>query len=348
MMNLSPVWHKMLSLRGAMDFREAAIRQQVLCPAEMADAPPAICLEGDIENVIAFQQDTNREQEMTRLHGGKRLHEATIAYTLADVDFLPSGLYKGRMRYMVRPVRDPIFRLPPRELLQDAALCCTLYGSIYFGHWMTDDLTLQLAAEPFGLPVIAARNSYGHEEGYRELFQLHNHKQITHAHCSRITVFMDRGQNSYKRQRYATLRSRLRKNAATCGNKRVFIRRGGSGEKREILNADALEQYLLSQGFVIVSPEALTPGQIAGFAGGARVVLGVEGSHLIHGIFAMDEGGVLCTLQPPTRFNNVVKDNTDCLGFKYAFMVCEPAEGGFTVNLDHLKDLLERLDVLAG
>src|ERR1700748_2565787 len=118
MIDLTPIRQKLLSkMKHPADFRSVAVSHVVLCPAETVVAPPAIYLEGDLDNVIAVQADTNLQLEMTRLRGGPRNHEATIAYTLHDVEFLPSGLYKGAMRHVVRQTRDPLIGLPAKEIV---------------------------------------------------------------------------------------------------------------------------------------------------------------------------------------------------------------------------------------
>ena len=65
---------------------------------------------------------------------------------------------------------------------------------------------------------------------------------------------------------------------------------------------------------------------------------------MVHSLFTMATDGALCLLQPPYRFNNVLKNYTDCLGMCYGFLTGCAEEGGFSVELDQLKRLLDRLD----
>jgi hypothetical protein len=348
MISLTPLWHKVLRTvtRKSADIRSMANSAQVLCPEESAWAPAAINLEGDTARVTAVQEDTSREFELLRLLGGKRDHAATTAYQIAGVQFLPSGPYKGIWRYPVERRRDPLLNLPAAERLTEATLCATLYGGIYFGHWMTDDLTLQLAAKTVGNPVTTERRPYTHEPGYRELLRLERQRAVTHARVERLTVIEDFGQNSYKRARYRELRGRAQQSVPAGKGAPVFVRRGSSGAVRGIANSEALEALLLSFGFGLVDPEKMTPAQIAERMLGARMVMGMEGSHLMHFLYTMSDDGVLCVLQPPDRFNNVLKDYTDCLGMQYAFLVCDKTETGFSVDLDRLQQLFEKISVL--
>ena len=72
-----------------------------------------------------------------------------------------------------------------------------------------------------------------------------------------------------------------------------------------------------------------------------QVVVGVEGSHLLHGLWTIAERGAMLVLQPPFRFNNVGKNYTDCLGQRYAFVIGHPQEGGFVIQLDEFKTVLD-------
>jgi hypothetical protein len=77
---------------------------------------------------------------------------------------------------------------------------------------------------------------------------------------------------------------------------------------------------------------------------GAEVVIGVEGSQIPHALLSMADDGILCCLQPPTRFNNTIKGYTDCLEMQYAILVGHAAPGGFSIDLNNLKRMLDRID----
>ena len=93
----------------------------------------------------------------------------------------------------------------------------------------------------------------------------------------------------------------------------------------------------------VVDPDTMSAQEIARISNGARLVVGLEGSHLAHSIYPIADAGTLLVLQPPLRFNNVYKDLSDAMGLNYAFLVGEPAAGGFTVDLDRLGRLLDRV-----
>jgi hypothetical protein len=66
------------------------------------------------------------------------------------------------------------------------------------------------------------------------------------------------------------------------------------------------------------------------------VVLGVEGSQLLHGVFGMADGGAIVTLQPPDRFITAIKVYCDALGLRYALVVGEGSPAGFRIDVDRV------------
>ncbi len=336
-MNITPLKRKLLRAMAprALDFRELAARRWELCGAESATAPPALYRPEDLGRVIAVMEDTTLEQERTRIDGGRREHAATVAFELHDAELLDGCLYKGATCHHLLRSRGSLLGRDTTECIEDAALACSLYGNIYFGHWMSDDITLYTAAEAVGSPIVAKRKLYGHEPGYCDLFGMRN-REVERVRCAKITLIDDFGQNSYKRARYEQLRRHLAATQTSAKNERVVIGRGTQGSPRPLINTDEVHAYLASQGFVVIHPERMTPAEIVEQTLGARVVIGVEGSHMSHGLYTMAADGVFCFLQPPERFNNIFKDYTDCLGMKYAYAVGKPAERGFAFPLEDL------------
>jgi capsular polysaccharide biosynthesis protein len=123
-----------------------------------------------------------------------------------------------------------------------------------------------------------------------------------------------------------------------------LIRRGQQGAARVLTNAAEIEQILVAQGFHIVDPEQSTVQEIVAATQGARLVVGLEGSHLLHCIYTMAQNGGLCVLQPPFRFNNVLKNYADCVGISYGFVIGEANEHGFAINPDELLHILAAID----
>ena len=331
----------MATLTGASSLQQVSDSSRELCPAERQFARPAIYLPRDLDRITGVMEDTSLDQEMRRIQGGERLHGATIAHELSDVELSEGFLFKAGWK-------ERLLATPPKakghkESIARCTLSGSFYGSLYFGHWMTDDLTLYAAAETIGEPVIPERKAFHHEDGYKRLFNLEPRK-VSHAHFEKLTILEDIGQNSYKRQRYQQLRSRLLGHFNSPAGRRIMFHRGMSGVSRLLQNEAEIEAFLQQSGFSILDPTKLSSEELASQTVGAEIVIGVEGSQLAHALYSMAENGIMCALQPPYRFNNIFKDQADCLGLQYAVLTGEAVEGGFRIALDEVKELVDRLD----
>jgi capsular polysaccharide biosynthesis protein len=327
-------------------YRDTCEKKWTICPGETQIGPPAVYFEDDLERVQPIDVgDTTYEQEVSRIKGGRVEHAATVAYSLKAVELIDGAIFSGAVQHrLVDRPRHMIGR-DAGESIASAALACTPYGSIYFGHWMSDDLTLHLAAETLGVPVTVERKSYDHEPEYCRLMKIGQNKK-SRLHFDELIIVDDHGQNAYKRQRYQALRSRLRESVPDAGNRYVYIRRGtvGARVERALVNAEEIEGFLESQGFLIVDPDHQSASQIAESIAGARLIVGVEGSHMAHALYSVRDNGAFCILQPPNRFTNVFKDYADCLDLRYGFTTGVEVAGGFVVDIEHLKRIVDRID----
>jgi hypothetical protein len=228
--------------------------------------------------------------------------------------------------------------------MPSAAVSSTFMGSIYFGHWLRDDATLNVAVQSMAPTIHVARKAYSHEVGYRELLSL-SERHVARGRFGDLILLDDWGQNEYKRQRYQELRARVRQQIPTRGHERVYLKRGRtSGQRgRDLLNADAIESTLVQQGFVVADPDKMSAREIATLSMEAKLIVGVEGSHLAHTIYPIAHAGTILVLQPPYRFNNVYKDVADAMGLNYAFVVGDADNVGFTIDPDRVKRTLDLL-----
>ncbi len=344
-MYLQPLKHKVFSLIGLEhhELQDASVRSWVIAPAEQGKAPPAIYDVEDLERVIASPSATTPLLEISRLQAENCQHYSTRAFLLKDVDVVDGYLYGARWKTRVLPAKAPLLQAKPEMRVAQGTMACTWNGNQYFGHWLTDDLSLHLAGESIGSPFILERKPFMHEPGYRHLLGIPA-RAYGRAHFDELTIIEDIGQNNYKRQRYEELRRRIAAGVPATGAKRVFIARGVTGEKRVLVNEPALEAYLEAQGFLVLHPEKLTPAQIVRQTMGAELVIGVEGSHLFHVFLTMAPGAVICCIQPPFRFVTSIRDYASCLDMHYAITVGHMAPGGFSVPIDGLKRLLDKID----
>jgi len=344
-MNITPIKRLVLRAlaRRSKTYLEVSDRHWSLYPSESSVSPKAIYLDGEIQKVTAVGKDTTYEYEMKRVQGGRVEHAATTAYCIRNAEILDGYVYQGAMKYeLLLDQKERLIGPRISEHLSRASLACTVYGNRYFGHWITEDIPLNLAARQLAEPIAVARKLYSHEPGYRHLFGIKT-PTVTRVKCDELIIITDFGQNTFKRQRYEFLRSRLRVLEPLHSNHGIMLRRGKSGVQRSLTNEAEVEKFLEAQGFTIIDPESLSATEIVRQVLGAKIVVGVEGSHLIHSIFSMADNGTLCVLQPPYRFNNVHKDYTDCLDMYYAFVVGKQTPNGFMIELEDLARTLDKI-----
>ena len=208
-MNITPIKQKLLKVvtRSRHTLQDLSSKRWSICPSEQQITAAAIFLEPDLTKITAVMEDTTLEQEMARIRGGQIEHAATVAYQISNCELLNGSLYKGAVRLPLTKQTEKLFSTDDKQLITEAALASTYYGSFYFGHWLTDDLSLYLAAESCGKAVIAQRKQYIHESGYTELTDI-KPESINTAQFQKLIIFDDFGQNRFKRSRYEEIRSR--------------------------------------------------------------------------------------------------------------------------------------------
>ena len=344
MIDLIPLTQQVLRLAtGRKTYQEVCDKQWTLCPGESVVSGPAIYLDEELDKVTAVPPDTTYAYEIGRIHGGQTEHGATTAYQLSNAHLLKGYVYKGSMKHSLVTKKESLFNSSVTEYIPKAALASTFSGIRYFGHWLTDDLTLALAAQQLAKPVAVARELTDHQVEYRDLFDIHT-IPVTKASCGELIIIDDIGQNRFKRERYEYMRSQLKKFGLVQPHQGVMFLRGTSGVQRLLVNEDEVAEFLKNRGFAIINPSRMSASEIVRQTLGAKLIVGVEGSQLTHGLFSMADDGTLLTLQPPYRFNNVYKDYTDCLGMKYAFVVGKEVADGFEINLEDLARTLDKIE----
>ncbi len=341
-----------LAARRHVSMRDLATRSWTLCPAETAATPPAIALPDALDHVTALSPWRNWETERTLIAGGVGEHAASLAYVVRNVDLVHAHLYAGPAKEQpgFGVERWAYGDLPPRERFGQAALVTNGSGSHFFGNRLLDDFPLALLVDPSLPPLAMLTRPYEHEAGYRDLCGLPRETPVRHARIDELVVYVDFAQNSSKAARYRQLRDRVRTALARDADSRgsdgpvgVFIRRGPSGEPRELANSAAVEAVLEQAGFVIVDTTRCDAAEIARLSMNAGIVAAVEGSHLSHAIYTAADDATFLVFQPPHRFAMAYKEFTDRLDMRFAFLVGRPRPDGFDVDLDELRRMLDIL-----
>jgi len=341
---LLPLKHKALSslCLAHRDIAAVAARRWILAPAVRSRAPAAIYLDSDLALVTGTGAYGTLQDAFRDLLQDDWEHRATTAYQLKSASIANGRIYCGRWKghWMPGPIKD---LFGPMLQVEHGSIACTWMGNLYFGHWLVDDLPLHLAAEATGGPIVMARKPYTQEPDYRRLLGL-SVVAVERAQVRDLIIHDDVGQNGFKAARYQRLRARVAAQVTGGTGKPVYLLRGSTGAQRALLNEAQIADYLQTQGFQVACPERTGLADLMATLAGAPLVVGIEGSHMTHAIYAMAAGGTLCTIQPPDRFVNVVRGFTSSIGARYATVVGERAPGGFALPLHKLQRILERIN----
>ncbi len=273
-------------------------------------------------------------------------HRPIKLHLLSNAALVGAAVYVREFREPLSPAAG--FR--PRDLLESthcpqATLGCTYFGNMFFGHFWSDDVPLMQFGNQFADPVRTALPLTPHQRELLDLIKL-KVRFASSMTFDELYCFDDRAQTKHKERRYRALRKtfadRYGRGDAPHG---VFLFRGNSGSSRLLVNEQQIADALVPHGFVQVHPERLSLDELNRAIWGARVIVGVEGSQLVHGLYNAAEGASFLTLQPPMRFSNILKSYTDCLDMHYGFVIGQACEGGgYRVELDEVLRVLDLLE----
>lgn len=333
---------------GPRELPSVATRTWQLAPAIEAVPPPAVFLPGQLERITGWA--FGDEHPGHELVGGRTVtHAPTLAHELHDAWLIDGVLYKGAAVSHLSPRQGRVPHLHVRAELERAALCCSPAGNRWFGQWLMDDCPLHPLAQGHGPPLTTTLHPGSHAAEYERWLGLRP-VRLRSAWLRRLVLFTDVGQNRDKHRRFRAmcdaLRSRLEREQGHAVEEHpgVFLLRGRAGERRVLRGERALAERLRARrGLRILDPMQADVPTIVRTCAGARVVVGVEGSALMHGILALRPGGAVLTLQPPGRFVWIYKHLCDRDGQRFGFVVGHPEGTDFHVDADEVERTLDLL-----
>lgn len=330
-------------LIGRKSIQEVAERRWVVEPSEVALTPPSVFEPDDLDRVTALQPQTHRALEDRRVFGGRVERAATVAHALRDSTLLRGHLYAGAWHLPLSPRAQRLLPTSGVPHLDDTCvLTSTFVSNRDFGHFIVDEMPLDLLAQTMGRPVRTDDPQSPHRMAYRRLGGIVAEPWAA-VRFDRLLVLEDHGQNRAKRARHAQLVERMSHDVPKAPHRGVYLRRGG-GTPRQLVNEAEVEAHLGERGFAVVDPATASLEAIVAATRGVDLVVGVEGSQLCHPIYTMARGGGIVALTPADRFNNVTKDFADATGLLYGFTVCPAADGGCRVDLRTLDRVLDRIE----
>lgn len=342
MQGLRPIANKLRRMAGvnAPALTDLACERWQISPAELREVPPAICLPDQVER-ITRTEFAPRDAVLEALEGDPARHvRATVGYQLRDVDLVDGVLYAGASEMHLRQrERSPLFKRRPQRHVS-GAIYETWVGNRWFGNWLLDDCLTYRLAEETGHPVASTPQHGGHVPRYEDLLDMRP-EHIGDVHFDELFLFDDQHDNAGRVARARDMRRRLMSGRNPEPNPGVFLYRGHSGDARILENEDEIAENLESQhGFRIMEPEDHSADELLDACGGARVVAGVEGSHMAHGVAAMPPGAALLTLQPPDRVTTALKSLTDRWQQRFALLIGTGTAQGFQVCWTEIQQTL--------
>ncbi len=319
-----------LARRPPRTLQSVAAKTWEIAPSETSIAPPACFLPNQLERVTGWEFAS--EHPRRAMEGGSIVHRATRGFLLKDVWLIDGALYKDDARSWLSPRSGWLPRIHVECEIGRGAVYCTALGNKYFGSWLIEDCVTYPLACAEGVPVTTSQVVNIHTTGYKNWLGM-KPAHLSNAFFRELVIFEDVGQNRHKHLRFRAMSDRLLSHVKASPHPGVFILRGGTGELRLLHNEIELAEHLRDRrGFRILDPLKADVPTIVATCAGARTVVGVEGSQLVHGILALQPGGSVLALQPPDRFVKVYKDLTDRDHQHFGFVVGQPEDKGFRVD----------------
>ena len=326
---------------------EVASRHWEIAPSEIRSGPPAYLLPGQFDRVIRPSPVSGTLDDERKLLNGSKdgVQGATRALLLKDVLLADGVLYKGSARaHLHKRTRLPV-ALRTTEESRPAALYCSFAGNRYFGNWLIDDCTTYSLATEHGIPITTRSLTPSPQMLQYEALLGMRPERCDQVWFRQLVVFQDLGQNRHKHLRFKRLGDKLLQGRQWSEHPGVFILRGSSGQRRVLQNElEIAERLHRRRGFRVIDPTTLTASEVVDACAGARAVVGVEGSQLVHGLLPLQPGGSLLTLQPPDRYCSLLKDLTDRDGQKFGIVVGLPAGDSFTIPPDEVEQTLDLME----
>ena len=330
---------------GAGELSSIAARRNIIWPEETVAARPAICLPGQIDRIVdrAPNSPSPNEKEIAQITSATLTHGATIAYHIKDATLFDGCIYTKNFKYPI--AKKSLYRSPGQKFVHmgSAALASSYLGSKFFGHWLADDCTRYLLGQEM-TKICIRRPQYVHQLQYQQIFG-QKWKSIDRAHADELIVFDDYSQNDHKRQRYLSLRSRVKAQFQCEGNETlVYFRRGRTGMPRSIQNEDEIVRFLVNRGFVVLDVETDSLSHILSTLMRAKIVVTIGGSHAAHCIYTSPPNSGLIVLQPPDRFSAIYRDWAECVGFRFGYVVGTIKESEYYFPV---RDIAATIDLMA-
>jgi hypothetical protein len=339
---------KRLAHRAEINLKSLAAKSWDIAPGGVSHSPPALFLPGQMDRVTGWEAKRFYpfEHPARTMEGlGDVVQGPTRGYLIKDVWLIDGALYKDNASLWVSLKPSTFPRIVVETEIERGAVYCTQNGNTWFGTWLMEDCPTYALACNEGLPVTIAPSArfplFTQTPAYEDWFAMKPARLHT-AFFHELVIFDDQSNNQSKHLRYRAMGDKLLSHVNHDAHPGVFILRGGDGDLRFLRNELELAEHLRkSRGFRILNPLKTDVPSIVAACAGARTVVGVEGSQLVHGVNVLQPGGSLLALQPPNRFVSYYKYMTDRDRQNFGFVVGTPEGDGFTIDVQEVERTLD-------
>lgn len=327
--------------------RHADQTTEVIYKGQTVECAPGLFEPDQIDRVTACGFGKTMAQQMTLVSAHEMVEGDTHAHQIRDA-FMIGGFVFGSKDWRFVASDQPHKAIFDRiDDLDRVTLPNSRVGTRYFGHWLRDDCATMLMAKERDPMRLARLPSWPDITSYSRLFGQDWTPQGS-FYAKTLEFYSDLPINRFKAKRIqklrAALHNRLEQSEGTVQDPAeiVFVKRGPSSEPRELKNQDEIVEALTGKGVTVLTPEGNAEAFLKA-ALGARLIISVEGSQLTHAIYTLRKGGGILVLQPPDRFYNAHLRWARQMEMAYGTVVGLPAEGGFTVPVDEITAMVDRL-----
>jgi hypothetical protein len=341
---------KRLAHQAEVNLKSLAVKCWEVAPGGPSYSPPAFFLPNQMERVTGWEAKRffPSEHPSRTMEGlGALIQGPTRGYLLKDVWLVDGALYKDNASFWLslKPTAFP--RIIVEHEIDRGAVYCTQNGNTWFGTRLMEDFPTYPLACDEGVPVTTAPSTRfpvsAQTLAYEEWLDMKPFR-LNGAFFRQLVLFDDTSNNQSRHQRYRAMGEKLLSHVTYADHPGVFILRGGDGDLRLLRNELELAEHLRrTRGIRILDPLKSDVPTIVAACAGARVVIGVEGSQLVHGVNVLQRGGSLLVLQPPNRFVSYYKFLTDRDQQNFAFVVGTPEGDGFRIDIQEVERTLDLL-----
>lgn len=336
-----------LAHRPEPGFTEAAVESWEEAPGGVLRFHPARSLPGQVDRVRASVFATLPETVEALTRDGEAAEGPTMGWRFRDIDLVDGVLYRAGAELHLRNRRRRFGLAFRPRVAVSGALYETWTTNRWFGSWLMDALVAYPLAARTGMAATTAPapKAGSHAARYEELLGVTPARITGDVHFDELVLFGDLANNADKWRRQRELRDALLAGRDLRPVPGVFLLRGMGGDMRFLKNENELAERLVrDRGFLAIDPMKATADELITACGAARAIVGVEGSHLVHGINVAPPGAAIVPIQPPDRVAATLKQLSDRLDQRFGLVVAEGNDTVFTLDWADLAGTLDLFD----